>query len=169
TILDFEMSEHQLDDWLGDQGIENDDKVVVAPMRGKAATFDIIDDDVRAEWATRLRGTTYLVLDCLRPILDALGLDEHREGGRFLTAFDALCDQAAIPDALVVHHMGHQGERSRGDSRFRDWPDVEWKLVRENEDSDSPRYISAYGRDVEQAEGLLEYHPDSRHLTLKGG
>lgn len=169
TILDFEMSERQLDSWLGDQGIERDDKVVVIPMRGKASGFDILDDTVRKEWASRLAGTEYLILDCLRPILDALGLDEHHEAGRFLTAFDALCDEAGIDDALVVHHMGHQGERSRGDSRLRDWPDVEWRLVREDDNPASPRYISAYGRDVEQPEGRLEYHPDSRHLILVGG
>src|SRR5690606_23333660 len=74
-----------------------------------------------------------------------------------------------IDDALVVHHMGHQGERSRGDSRLRDWPDVEWRLVREDDNPASPRYISAFGRDVEQAEARLEYHPDNRHLTLVGG
>src|SRR5690606_21823418 len=35
TILDFEMSERQLDSWLGDQGIERDDKVLIVPLRGK--------------------------------------------------------------------------------------------------------------------------------------
>ena len=169
TLLDFEMSERQLDDWLADQNIQNTDKVVVVPLRGKATTFDILDEPTRSQWADMLRGTEYLAVDCLRPILDALGLDEHREAGRFLTAFDALCDEAQIPDGIMVHHMGHHGERSRGDSRLRDWPDVEWRLVRENDEPNSPRYISAYGRDVEQPEGLLHHDPDSRHLSLIGG
>lgn len=169
TILDFEMGERQIDAWLRDQGIFNTDRIVVVPMRGRAAAFNILDEDTRARWAQLLAGTDYLIVDCLRPILDAIGLDEHRDGGRFLTAFDALCEEADIPDALMVHHMGHSEERSRGDSRFRDWPDVEWRLVREGDEPNSPRYISAYGRDVDQTESQLDHDPDTRHLTLVGG
>ena len=101
--------------------------------------------------------------------MDANGLDEHKDAGRFLIAFDALCDQADIPDALVVHHMGHSGERSRGDSRLRDWPDVEWRLVRANEDPSSPRFVSAFGRDVDIPEGEINYNPDTRHVRFVGG
>jgi len=169
TILDFEMSERQIDHWLKDQGITNTNRIVIAPLRGKAATFNILEDTTRREWATRLKGTEYLILDCLRPVMDALGLDEHREAGRFLTAFDALCNDAEIEDALVVHHMGHLGERSRGDSRLRDWPDVEWRLVRATEDPDSKRFISAFGRDVDVAEGELVHDPTTRHLHHIGG
>lgn len=169
VILDFEMSERQITVWLKDQNIKNDHKVSVSALRGKAASFNILEDDVRSKWAEILAGTEYVILDCLRPILDAIGLDEHREAGVFLTAFDALCDEAKIVDATVIHHMGHMGERSRGDSRLRDWPDVEWRLVRESDDPSSNRYISAYGRDVEVPEGLLHFDPDTRHLSWKGG
>lgn len=168
-LIDFEMSEHQLDGWLRDQGIVNDDRLTVIPMRGRARSFNILDDAIRAEWAERLAGIEYLTLDCLRPILDALGLNEHNEAGLFLTAFDALLDEAKIGEATLVHHMGHHGERSRGDSRLRDWPEVEWRLVRQDDDPASPRYISAYGRDVEIPESLLAYDHVTRRLTLTGG
>ncbi len=74
----------------------------------------------------------------------------------------------------MVHHMGHQGERSRGDTRIRDWPDVEWRLVRQTaedgqQEAGARRYFAAYGRDVEQPEGLLAYDPGSRRLTFEGG
>lgn len=171
AILDFEMSARQLDQWLADQNIANPEKVVVLPMRGSAGAFDILDPAVRARWVTLLRQhqVRYLVLDCLRPVLDALGLDEHREAGRFLVAFDTLLADAGIPDALVVHHMGHQAERSRGDSRIRDWPDVEWRLVRQDEDPASARYLSSYGRDVDQPESALAFDPATRHLRLMAG
>jgi hypothetical protein len=170
-VLDFEMGADQLDDWLRDQQIRNDDRVLVMPMRGRAALFDLLDDRLLAEWAKLLsdRGTGYLALDCLRPILDALGLDEHRDAGRFFVALDQLLTDAAIPDALVVHHMGHFGERSRGDSRIRDWPDVEWRLVRQDDQPGSARYISAYGRGVDVIESELLYDPTSQHLTVVGG
>jgi hypothetical protein len=81
-------------------------------------------------------------------------LDEHRDAGRFLVALDALLTEAGIPDALVVHHMGHVNERARGDSRMRDWPDVEWRLVRQDENPASARFLSAYGCDVDVPESL---------------
>lgn len=171
VILDFEMSPAQMDLWLGAQGIRNDDRIVPVPMRGNATAFDILDRDRRAEWAAELRRLEcrYLMLDCLRPVLDAIGLDEHRDAGRFLVAFDGLLADAGVPEAAVVHHMGHTGERSRGDSRIRDWPDVEWRLVRLDDDPGSPRYVSAFGRDVEQEEAQLAYDETKRHLSLIGG
>jgi hypothetical protein len=42
--------------------------------------------------------------------------DEGREAGRFLTAYDALLDEAGITDTLVVHHMGHA--KRTGPRRF---------------------------------------------------
>lgn len=171
TILDFEMSERQIDEWLSDQGIQNKDKVVIVPLRGKASAFDIIDPEIRSQWAQRLRNasTEYCIFDCLRPVLDALGLDEHRDAGRFLVAFDALLDEAGVADALLVHHMGHSGERARGDSRIRDWPDVEWRLIREDDEPSSPRYITAFGRDVDVYESGLKYDETTRHLRLVKG
>jgi hypothetical protein len=135
VLIDAEMSPTQLDDWYREQGIRAGDQVVVLPMRGGLSGFNILDPSVRAEWARRLRaiGARYLILDCLRPFLDALGLDEQRDIGRFLVAFDALLAEAAIPEAAVVHHMGHSSDRARGDSRARDWTDVEWRLFREND------------------------------------
>lgn len=171
AVLDFEMGPDQATDWLRDQRIINDDKIVIIPLRGKAATFDILSDETRHDWAARLRacGAGYLIVDCLRPILDALGLDEHRDAGRFLVALDALLSESGVPDALVVHHMGHNGERSRGDSRIRDWPDVEWRMVRESDEPASARYVTAFGRDVDIPETQLAFDPTTRRLTLAGG
>jgi hypothetical protein len=171
VLLDFEMSEAQLEDWLKDQRIKRDDKVLAIAMRGRAGAFNILDPDVRSRWAKQLKvnGAEVAILDCLRPVLDALGLDEHKDGGRFLVAFDALLREAEVLDALVVHHMGHMNERARGDSRFRDWPDAEWRLVRQDEQPHSPRFLSAYGRDVDVSESQLAFDPQTRGLTLVGG
>ncbi len=172
VLVDDELSPHTLRRWLRDQRIGNVDGVAdVVTLRGKVSTFNLLDDRVRGRWARRFRdlGADYLVFDCLRPVLDALGLDENRDAGKFLTAFDALLDEAGIGDALVVQHMGHSGERARGDSRLQDWPDAIWRLVRESDDPASPRYFSAYGRDVDVAETQLGYDPESRRLSVVGG
>jgi len=171
VLIDTEMTAAQLDHWLTDQSIVADDRVVPIPLRGNLNALDLLTTTGRAGWATRLRELRcgFLILDCLRPVLDAFGLDEHRDTGRFLVAFDALLAEAGIGEAMVVHHMGHNGERARGDSRLQDWPDVGWRLVREDQDPASARYLAAFGRDVDQRETRLEYDSVTRRLTAGEG
>ena len=172
VLIDDEMSERKLRRWLRDQKIANAAAVAdVITLRGKLAAFNLLDDKVRGQWATRFRdlGCDYLALDCLRPILDALGLDEKSDAGKFLVAYDALLDEAGISDSLVVQHMGHANERARGDSRLQDWPDAIWNIVRENDKPDSARFFSAYGRDVDVHEGRLGFDPATRRLTYASG
>jgi hypothetical protein len=169
VLIDNELSEHTLRRWLRNCGIYNAHAVAdVVSLRGRVGAFDLLDDRCRASWARRLCdvGCDFLILDCLRPVLDALGLDENHDAGKFSVAFDALLAEAGIADAVMAHHMGHAGERSRGDSRLQDWPDAMWRMVRENaEQPDSPRYFSAYGRDVDVAEGRLDFDPQTRRMT----
>lgn len=170
VLIDNELSADMVRDWIRDQGIRNTDAVAdVICLRGEVSMFDILNKERRGEWAKWLRdlGCDYLIFDCLRPVLDALGLDENHDAGRFLTAFDELLAEAGTGgDATIVHHMGHSGERSRGDSRIQDWPDAIWKIVRQDpNDETSQRYFSATGRDVEVSEGQLIYDKATRHLT----
>ena len=171
-LIDDEMSERQTQEWLAAQNIANPGNVAdVITLRGNLAAFNLLDEHCLTQWVKRLAqlGCDYLILDCLRPVLDALGLDENHEGGRFLVAWDALMTQAGIPDAMLLQHMGHADERARGDSRFQDWPDAIWRLVRENDEPTSTRYFSAYGRDVDMAEGRLAFDSATRHLRYVGG
>lgn len=170
ALLDNELDERTLRAWLRDQAIENGDQVDVVPLRGRVSSFNILDGLVRKQWAEMLKGYDVVVLDCLRPVLDALGLDESKDAGKFLVAFDELLAEAGVSDAMVVHHMGHAGERSRGDSRILDWPDATWKIVREKaDDADSPRFFSAFGRDVSVHESRMAYDRATRGLTIVGG
>jgi len=86
VVLDLEMSANQLDDGLRDQRIRRDDKIIPIPMRGAASAFNILDPERRSIWAKRFKSMSVevIVLDCLRPLLDALGLDEHKDAGRLL-------------------------------------------------------------------------------------
>lgn len=169
VLIDNEMDREQIKRWLRAQGIKNTDRVRVVSLRGKVSTFDLLDPARRAEWAELVRGAEVVVMDCLRPVLDALGLSEDKEAGRFFVAFDALLDEAGVREALVVHHTGHTNERSRGDSRIRDWPDAEWHIVRDAEDDSKPRFFKAFGRDVDVPEGRLAYDSVTRHLSYVAG
>jgi hypothetical protein len=172
AVIDDELDEDMLRQWMRDQNIRNTSAIAeVIPLRGNVASFNILDDHTRDQWVRRLadQGCDYLILDCLRPVLDACGLDENRDTGQFLLAYDELLAQAGVGDSTVIDHMGHTNERSRGDSRKLDWPDVLWKIVRETDDPASTRYFSAYGRGVDVREGRLTYNPDTHHITYVGG
>ena len=176
ALIDDELDPRMLRRWLREQGIRNTRAVHVLSLRGRVSALDLTDVDTRARWAAELRkrGVEVVILDCLRPVLDALGLSEDKDAGRFLVGFDALLDEAGVREGLVIHHAGHSGERSRGDSRLRDWPDVEWRLVRQAEDNreadaDARRFFSAYGRDVSVPEGLISFDPTTRRLGYAGG
>jgi AAA domain len=181
VVIDLELSTDTIRKWLRRQGVHNTERVHVIPMRGRAARFDLRDDEVRALWVKAFQAldTEALLVDCLGPLLTALGLDANREAGQFLDlGLDPLLTDLGGVDCLVTHHMGHGPERSRGDSRIRDWPDAEWRLVYSRaagEDPDdepderAPRFLSAFGRDVDQPEGMLEFDPITKTLTLVGG
>lgn len=173
VVIDDELDERMLRRWLREQGIVNTDRVVVLPLRGRVASFDLMHEPTRRAWAEAIREVngTVVILDCLRPVLDALGLSEDKDAGRFLVAFDALLTESGASEGLIVHHMGHAGERSRGDTRLRDWPDVEWQLLRSDAPADgsAPRHFKAYGRDVDVSEGQLSYDEEHRRLTMVGG
>lgn len=170
VLIDNELDERTMRRWLRDQGIRHPEAVQLVPLRGKVGAFDILDEHVRDQWAAALTGADVVILDCLRPVLDALGLSEDKDAGRFLVAFDAMLDGAGVGEALIVHHMGHSGERSRGDSRILDWPTATWRIIRQDsDDTSSPRYFSAFGRDVEVPESRIEYDPTNRHLILFEG
>jgi AAA domain len=173
VLIDDELSENMLRRWLREQGIVNTAAVVdVISLRGRVGAFNLLDERCRRDWAQRFAdlGCEYLLLDCLRPVLDALGLDESHDAGKFLVQFDALLADAGISDSLLIHHMGHNSERARGDSRLEDWPDAIWRINREDpNDQTSARYFSAVGRDVNVPEGRLSFDADTRRLTYAAG
>jgi hypothetical protein len=174
VLLDNELDARMLRRWLRDQNIANTGAVELIALRGRLSTFNILDAATRSRWAEHIGAADVLLFDCLRPALDALGLSEDKDAGRFLEALDELNAEAGIGEALVVHHMGHNGERSRGDSRILDWPDAVWRLVKDAEDEETGagqvrRYLTAYGRDVDVPESLLAYDPATRRLSVAGG
>ena len=70
-----------------------------------------------------------------------------------------------------MHHMGHQGLNPLHAAilRLRDWPDVEWTLVREGEDPAGARFLKAYGRGVNVPDMYLSYNDETRRLAVEGG
>ncbi len=173
AVIDLEMNKSMTRRWLRRRGVRNLDAVVdVVNLRGNPGLFDMGSDRLRDAWARRLRdqGINFVTFDCLKPVLDIMGLNENTEMGKFLTPFDVMLTEAEVDDVLVYHHTGHVNERARGDSTLLGWTDVNLKLVRP--DGGDERYFAADKvRDAEEPapEGLLTFDPATGRLTYAGG
>lgn len=168
-LIDTEMTPAQLGRWLDDQNIRNRDLVEVLTLRGQLSQFNVLDPDIRFEWVKAIEGSEVVILDNLRPVLDALGLDENREAGKFLTAWDEFMAEMGVTESIIVHHTGHGSDRARGDSALLASNDAIWSLIRDGDDASSPRFFKALGRDIDVPESRLEFDPATRRLALTGG
>ncbi|MBS2990085.1 AAA family ATPase [Rhodococcus erythropolis] len=167
VLLDSELPQATIMQWWRKLGLRSG--VTVHALSGVEHTFNILDERVRTAWAAKLRGHDILVLDCLGPFMKALGLDENREGGHYLAALRMLAHEAGIGEILVVHHMGHSGERSRGDSSIDGWGDDLWSLSANGDtdrDPNAVRYFAARGRNSAVAREPLQFDPATRLLTV---
>jgi hypothetical protein len=182
AILDYEMPRRTVKRWLRDQGIRNQERLVIWTERGLAERFDLREADLQKMWAEQLRiaEARIWIIDCLSPVLSSLGIEENSntEVGKFLGGLTATAEAGGVEEVLLVHHMGHGPERSRGASRLIGWADANWKIVRARDEknpnaepeADAPRFFAANGRDVEVREGRLLFDPATRHLTyVEGG
>lgn len=170
TLIDTELGERRLYDWLRDQKIRNTDMLNTVSLRGREAALDPRDPKNRAAWVDILSGSGVVVLDVVGPVVAALGLDEsdNADVGRFWTAWRTLLVEAGVPAGLVVHHTGHDERRAIGASSWLRYPDAIWKIEREDEEPTSPRYFSAYGRDVDVYQGSLTFSQITRRLAYTG-
>jgi hypothetical protein len=167
-LLDFEMTENMLCEWLADQRIANSDQVHIELLRGQ--TWDPREDAQRRRWGKYLRELNVgaLIVDPIGPILHSLGIDENSnsEVGGFLTALDKLVHEAGIDEHAAVHHAGHStDQRARGASAFLGWPDAIWQITRSEDGS----FLSAEGRDVMVPETALVFNRATRRLSLGEG
>ena len=179
--LNMEVGERTIRNWMRRAGINNTDRVAVVNLRGKASALTLATDQGRQRFAAFLRSqeTEAVILDPLAPLLATLGLDENSntDVALFFSWWSEVLNLAEVADDLVVHHTGHAGQRSRGASRLLDEPDAIWTLTKglgtdpdddEVLGSTQPRFLTAYGRDVDKPEEGLDYDPDTGHLTYNG-
>lgn len=151
AVFDFELSENIAVEWFRRKGIENAASVHIQPLKGKAAAFNLLDRGRRREWAQMLHDldAEVLLLDCLKPVLTALGLDEHRDTSLLLNLLDELCADAGAVNWLALHHTGWAtDQRSRGDSGAEGVAGVMWRTLLPGGDLSKRRQFKAEGREV---------------------
>lgn len=167
-LLDTELTDTEAAKRLDALPIHNRANVARIGLEGRAGSFDIRVPAVRAAWAKRLRefGTEVLILDCLAPVLEALGVDENRKASSILYALSTLKRDAGVSEVIVVHHTGHDGKRPRGDSGVPAWASSIWTLTATSPRPDAPRRFSATGwTGIGVPEGRLVHDADTGALT----
>lgn len=167
VVLDFELSRRMSREWLRREGIVRTGRVQVAPLRGQAHTLDLTDPDRRRWWIEALAGADVVILDCLEPVIGALGLDPNRDvRSGLLEPWTALMAEAGVDASLVIHHHGHGSDRPKGDSGIMAWADQLWTLTQQ--EAGAPRFLHVYGRgDEELPPSLVEQDASGRlRLTL---
>ncbi|WP_411734217.1 AAA family ATPase [Paeniglutamicibacter sp.] len=175
TIFDNEMDPRMTRAWFRKAGIKNTHLVHIVSLRGRTAAFDILDPKKRFELVKLYEGSEVYILDALRPALDSFALDENREAGRYVQAWKNFVYELGGEESIIVHHMGHSGERARGDSGLLGGVDGTWKGVlqdpgdasREVDPATATRFFSAYGRDVNEPEQQLGGPPE--RMEIVGG
>lgn len=178
ALLNMEVGPRTLRRWMREADIYNTDNVLVVNLRGKAGSLQLNSDAGRKKTAQFLadHDTDIVILDPLAPLLASLGLDENSNAdvAQFFAWWSETLSLAGVTDDLVVHHTGHAGDRSRGASRLLDEPDAIWTLTKGQEveptDQDpfpmAPRFLGAYGRDVDLPARRLQFDPTTRNLNL---
>jgi hypothetical protein len=178
ALLNMEVGPRTLRRWMREADIYNTDSVLVVNLRGKAGSLQLNSDAGRKKTAQFLadHDTDIVILDPLAPLLASLGLDENSNAdvAQFFAWWSETLSLAGVTDDLVVHHTGHAGDRSRGASRLLDEPDAIWTLTKGQEveptDQDpfpmAPRFLGAYGRDVDLPARRLQFDPTTRNLNL---
>lgn len=178
--INLEVSARTIRRWFQRHTTNNPEKITILNLRGTSSALTLNTPAGRERVATYLRDqdTEIVILDPLAPLLAAHGLDENlnRDIALFFAWWSETLNKANVADDLITHHIGHNGERSRGASRLLDEPDAIWTMTRQttNPDDNNPfgptetRYLKAIGRDVDMPEQALGYNPDTGQLTLNG-
>lgn len=179
VLLDFEMHEGQLSQYLDEQGIIHRDGAAISSLSSSASSFNILDSYCLEKWIKDLEAVNagYIILDCCAPAWAANGVEENSatEQGAWLDAFSTLVHECGAYGSLLVHHTGKVGESARGSSRIEGWASDLLRLTLQGagEDDDgkflnADRFLSARGRIItEFTEVLTEKY--GRRLRVGGG
>lgn len=167
AVFNYELDSDEFADWLRELGIVNQKKVLVQNLRGVNLP---LMSDFGAEWTSkylRAMEVEYWIID---PAVRALSRQGDEVSNSDVSAFTEQLDNikanSGVRDLLLLTHTGRQdGSRTRGASRWDDWPDSLWSLVKRN----GKRFFSAIGRKVDVEEFELRFDRKTNRLSPAEG
>lgn len=163
AVFNYELDSDEFTMWLNELCITNTQKVHVLNLRGQRLP---IMTDHGAEWTIewlKSRDIEFWIIDPAARAITGSGAEENNSDvSKFTDQLDAIKAESTVRDLLVVTHTGRaQDNRSRGATRWDDWPDTLWCTRKE----DNKRYFGAFGRKVDVDEFELVFDHDTNRLT----
>ena len=173
VILNYEVSGPTLAKWLADMGFSADARrrLRIVNLRGRENL--LATEAGREKLVTLLKGVQaeYLVVDVFARAFSG-NQDSNSEVAAWLGELDRVATDGGAREVVLVAHAGWGASgRSRGASALEDWPDsiVNLEMDRDvDTDATGPRYVKAFGRDVDIEKSRLDFDSATRLLTYSG-
>lgn len=167
VLLDTELTDDEAEARISALPIRNRHNIARVGIAEDLGKFDPRDKANRTLWVDMLRefGAEVLVLDCLAPILKALGINESQSASEILYALNELKGEAGLSEVLVVHHAGANG-KPRGDTGVPAWASAIWTLRKATDRPTATRKFSTTGwSGIDVADGPLAFDTGTGELT----
>jgi hypothetical protein len=182
--LNMELSRGHFNRWVADMALPDDALKRLVLYHGREHGRLDLTNEAAAEWVSgwlRDSGIDVLILDPLVSFYDQpSGGDPNAAYLRWWAHLEHVVLTAQLRGALILHHAGYSEDgsgRARGASAMMDKPDVNmtfrYETGRGRQHTDAPtdtkRWLSAYGRDVDVEEFELDYDRPQRRYRATGG
>ena len=162
--MNLELTEHQMQEWVGRQDIKNHDRIHFWNLRGKVNPFRSANSRNHLIEEIRSLGVKTLIIDTFSKIFPGEA-NNNSEVNRFLAMLDVTLDKAGVEQLIMLVHAGNDGSKIRGATALTDHPDGIWYLA---SDEEGNRFFHAIGRDISVPEGQLIYEAETSALTYTG-
>jgi hypothetical protein len=162
--MNLELTEHQMQEWVGRQDIKNHDRIHFWNLRGKVNPFRSANSRNHLIEEIKSLGIKTLIIDTFSKIFPGEA-NNNSEVNRFLAMLDVTLDKAGVEQLIMLVHAGNDGSKIRGATALTDHPDGIWYLA---SDEEGNRFFHAIGRDISVSEGQLIYEPETSELTYTG-
>jgi hypothetical protein len=162
--MNLELTEHQMQEWVGRQDIKNHDRIHFWNLRGKANPFRSANSRNHLIEEMQILGIKTLIIDTFSKIFSGEA-NNNSEVNRFLAMLDVTLDKAGVEQLIMLVHAGNDGSKIRGATALTDHPDGIWYLA---SDEEGNRFFHAIGRDISVPEGQLIYEQETSELTYTG-
>lgn len=170
ALFNFELTRTQQLAWLEESGIQAQDRVMLAHLRGMRG---VLTTEAGKQWAVEQLRANSVQVWIVDPFARAAsGIDENSntEVGLFLETLDEIKRRAGVSELVLITHTGRgnadEPVRARGATRLNDWADTNMVVTKT---AAGQRSLVAEGRDVWINKTLLSYDLATRRLTAADG
>jgi hypothetical protein len=186
AFLNMELSKAQFNQWFLDMGLPTDARKRIVPYHGRQHGALDFGNPAILDWLKnwlREENISIAFLDPLSAFYDASQWGRGDPNASFLrwwAVFEQLVLEANLRGVWIGHHSGlseDAANRGRGASAMMDKPDMSMTLRYEpggdgnytDAPSDTKRFVSVFGRDVDIEEFETDYDVTTRIYNATGG